>query len=61
MGATVGRLVAGVPGPVNGNTRPAGPDLARLGELGVARVSYGPRLYRQALAGLKSAVQGLLP
>jgi len=27
----------------------------------VARVSYGPRLYREALANLKSAVQQLLP
>jgi 2-methylisocitrate lyase-like PEP mutase family enzyme len=50
-----------VPGPINGKTRPGGPDLARLRELGVARVSYGPRLYREALAGLKTAVQGLLP
>jgi hypothetical protein len=27
----------------------------------VARVSYGPQLYRDALAGLKTAVQRLLP
>ena len=53
-------LVAEVPGPINGNTRPGGLDLARLRELGVARVSYGPRFYRQALAGLKAAVQELL-
>ena len=57
----IATLVAEVPGPVNGNTRPGGPDLARLHELGVARVSYGPQLYRQALANLKSAVQELLP
>jgi 2-methylisocitrate lyase-like PEP mutase family enzyme len=57
----IATLVAEVPGPINGNTRPAGPDLARLHELGVARVSYGPRLYREALANLKSAVQQLLP
>ena len=56
----IATLVAEVPGPINGNTRPEGPDLARLRELGVARVSYGPRLYREALAGLKTAVQGLL-
>jgi 2-methylisocitrate lyase-like PEP mutase family enzyme len=42
----IATLVAGLPGPVNANTRPAGPDLAKLRELGVARVSYGPRLYR---------------
>ena len=40
---------------------PAGPDLARLRELGVARVSYGPRFYREALANLKAAVQELRP
>jgi 2-methylisocitrate lyase-like PEP mutase family enzyme len=38
-----------------------GPDLAKLQEPGVARVSYGPRLYREALAHLKTAVQELLP
>jgi len=53
-------LVAQVPGPINGNTKPGGPDLARLQELGVARVSYGPRFYRAALAGFKTAVQDLL-
>jgi 2-methylisocitrate lyase-like PEP mutase family enzyme len=57
----IATLVAELPGPVNGNTRPRGPDLARLRELGVARVSYGPRFYREALASLKAAVQGLLP
>ena len=56
----IAALVAAVPGPINGNTRPGGPDLAKLRELGVARVSYGPRLYREALANLKAAVQELL-
>jgi 2-methylisocitrate lyase-like PEP mutase family enzyme len=55
----IATLVAEVPWPVNGDTRPGGPDLARLRELGVARVSYGPRLYREALANLKAAVQEL--
>lgn len=53
----VAALVTELPGPVNANTRPGGPDLARLRELGVARVSYGPRFYRQALADLKTAVE----
>ena len=57
----IATLVAELPGPVNANTRPGGPDLAGLRDLGVARVSYGPRLYREALASLKTAVQGLLP
>jgi 2-methylisocitrate lyase-like PEP mutase family enzyme len=57
----IATLVAELPGPINGNTSPGGPDLARLRELAVARVSYGPRLYREALASLKTTVQGLLP
>jgi 2-methylisocitrate lyase-like PEP mutase family enzyme len=56
----IATLVAGVPGPINGNTSPGGPDLAKLRDLGVARVSYGPRLYREALANLKATVQELL-
>jgi 2-methylisocitrate lyase-like PEP mutase family enzyme len=56
----IAELVAGLPGPINANTGPAGPDLATLRKLGVARVSYGPRFYRAALAGLKTAVQQLL-
>ena len=50
------RLVAGIDGPVNGN---AGPDLplALLRDFGVARVSYGPRFYRTALADLGRAVR----
>lgn len=55
----IATLIAQVPGPINGNTRPGGPDLAKLRELGVARVSFGPRLYREALANLKLAVQEL--
>jgi 2-methylisocitrate lyase-like PEP mutase family enzyme len=52
-------LVAGLPGPVNGNTGDR-LDLAALRELGVARVSYGPRFYRAALAHLREGVQELL-
>jgi 2-methylisocitrate lyase-like PEP mutase family enzyme len=52
-------LVAELPGPINGNTGEE-LDLATLRELGVARVSYGPRFYFTAMAGLKSAVQELL-
>jgi 2-methylisocitrate lyase-like PEP mutase family enzyme len=44
--------------PVNGNTGEE-LDLGTLRELGVARVSYGPRFYRAALAGLRAAVQDL--
>jgi 2-methylisocitrate lyase-like PEP mutase family enzyme len=52
-------LVAELPGPINGNTGDE-LDLATLRELGVARVSYGPRFYFTAMAGLRSAVQSLL-
>ncbi|GAA0395137.1 isocitrate lyase/phosphoenolpyruvate mutase family protein [Microbispora corallina] len=52
-------LVTELPGPINGNTGEY-LDLAALREMGVARVSYGPRFYRAALAGLKTAVQELL-
>jgi 2-methylisocitrate lyase-like PEP mutase family enzyme len=55
----IAALVAGLPGPVNGNTS-QDVDLAALRELGVARVSYGPRFYRAAMAGLKTAVQELM-
>lgn len=56
--ADIATLVTELPGPVNGNTG-EDLDLATLRELGVARVSYGPRFYRAALAGLKTAVQAL--
>ena len=38
----IATLVAEVPGPINGNTRPGGLNLAKLRELGVARVSSRP-------------------
>jgi 2-methylisocitrate lyase-like PEP mutase family enzyme len=51
-------FVAAVGGPVNANTGPE-LDLARLRELGVARVSYGPRFYRAALAEFDRVVREL--
>jgi 2-methylisocitrate lyase-like PEP mutase family enzyme len=55
----IAALVTELPGPINGNTGDE-LDLATLGALGVARVSYGPRFYRAALADLKTAVEALL-
>ncbi|MGW4061532.1 isocitrate lyase/PEP mutase family protein [Amycolatopsis sp. NPDC004747] len=52
------RLVDGVPGPVNGNTGPE-LDLATLAELGVARVSFGPRFYRAGPAALRDGLAKL--
>ena len=57
-GDDLAALVAGVRGPVNGNTG-ASLDLAALKALGVARVSYGPRFYRAGLAGLRGALADL--
>ncbi|WP_460358230.1 isocitrate lyase/phosphoenolpyruvate mutase family protein [Actinoallomurus acanthiterrae] len=54
----IAALVAEIPGPVNGNTGEH-LDLATLRELGVARVSYGPRFHRAAMADLKTAVEKL--
>ncbi len=55
----IATLVTELPAPVNGNTG-EDLDLAALRQLGVARVSYGPRFYRAAMADLKTAVQKLL-
>jgi 2-methylisocitrate lyase-like PEP mutase family enzyme len=55
----IAALVMGLSGPVNGNTS-EDMDLATLRELGVARVSYGPRFYHAAMAGLKNAVKELM-
>jgi 2-methylisocitrate lyase-like PEP mutase family enzyme len=52
-------LVTELPGPINGNTGEH-LDLATLEELGVARVSYGPRFYRAAMADLTTTVRQLL-
>ncbi|WP_290056639.1 isocitrate lyase/PEP mutase family protein [Amycolatopsis solani] len=57
-GDALGRVVAEVGGPVNGNTQPA-LDLAGLAALGVARVSYGPRFYRSGFAGMREAVEAI--
>jgi 2-methylisocitrate lyase-like PEP mutase family enzyme len=53
--ADLAALVEELPGPINGN---AGEqlDLATLREMGVARVSYGPRFYRAALAGFRASL-----
>jgi 2-methylisocitrate lyase-like PEP mutase family enzyme len=56
--ADIAELVAELPGPVNGNTGEE-LDLATLRELGVARVSYGPRFYHAGIAGFRAAVQEL--
>ncbi len=58
--ATVGALVEGLPIGVNVLATPAGPTLAELARLGVARISHGPGPMGVALAALRRAAEGLL-
>jgi len=46
---TIQALVEGISGPVNIYARPEAPPPARLAELGVARVSFGPWIHRLAM------------
>jgi 2-methylisocitrate lyase-like PEP mutase family enzyme len=55
--ASIKALVEQIPGPVNIFAAPDAPPLARLAELGVARVSLAGRLYRSAMTHLKEEVQ----
>jgi 2-methylisocitrate lyase-like PEP mutase family enzyme len=57
--AVIAALVAGIPGPVNIFALPDGPSLTRLGELGVARISYAGRLHRAAFAEHLRCVQAI--
>jgi 2-methylisocitrate lyase-like PEP mutase family enzyme len=50
--ATIGRLAEAIPGPVNVLFHAKGPSIARLGELGVARVTFGSGLFRRAMEGV---------
>jgi 2-methylisocitrate lyase-like PEP mutase family enzyme len=52
------QLVTGIDGPVNGNSNPQ-LTLPVLRDMGVARVSYGPRFYRTALANFGNAIRDL--
>jgi 2-methylisocitrate lyase-like PEP mutase family enzyme len=55
---TIATLVTELACPVNGNTND-NLDLDTLREVGVARVSYGPRFYRAAMADFAAAVASL--
>jgi 2-methylisocitrate lyase-like PEP mutase family enzyme len=57
--AAIAALVAGIAGPVNIFALPDGPSLARLAELGVARISFAGRLHRAALAEHERCVQAI--
>jgi 2-methylisocitrate lyase-like PEP mutase family enzyme len=50
--STIAALVKGIPGPINIYAMPDVPPLARLAELGVARISFATRLHRAAMTDL---------
>jgi 2-methylisocitrate lyase-like PEP mutase family enzyme len=52
-------FIAEVRGPVNVLRVPQSPSLAELAALGVARVSWGPILYREAMAGFEDRLGSL--
>lgn len=53
---TLAALVDGIDGPLNVYARPEAPSLARLAEIGVARVSYGPWIHRLAMRAAVAAL-----
>jgi 2-methylisocitrate lyase-like PEP mutase family enzyme len=53
------RFTSEVRGPVNVVRLPQAPSLAELTELGVVRVSWGPFLYREAMARFEDALASL--
>jgi 2-methylisocitrate lyase-like PEP mutase family enzyme len=55
------RFIAEARGPVNVARVPQAPSLAELAELGVARVSWGPFLYWDAMARFGEALAALQP
>lgn len=56
----IGRLCDAVPAPVNIIALPGAPENARLAELGVARISYGPVPYRRMVHWLEDAAREAL-
>ncbi|WP_219463811.1 isocitrate lyase/PEP mutase family protein [Nonomuraea rhizosphaerae] len=55
----IGALVGEVEGPVNVLFKPGVPSLARLAELGVARVSYGHGLHKATQAYTRGLIQAI--
>jgi 2-methylisocitrate lyase-like PEP mutase family enzyme len=54
---TIGTIVRELAAPVNVLYRPGAPSLARLAELGVARISFGPGIHRHAEEATRAALQ----
>jgi 2-methylisocitrate lyase-like PEP mutase family enzyme len=57
--AALGRFTSEIGGPVNVARVPQAPSLAELGALGVARVSWGPFLFREAMARFEERLAAL--
>ncbi|MFJ6463744.1 isocitrate lyase/phosphoenolpyruvate mutase family protein [Streptomyces sp. NPDC091387] len=53
------RLAAAVPAPLNALARPEGPGPRRLGELGAARITFGPGLQHRAMAAVRGIADEL--
>jgi len=51
------RLVEAIPAPVNMLALPDAPPISRLAELGVRRISYGPRPMRHAMTAFREAAE----
>jgi 2-methylisocitrate lyase-like PEP mutase family enzyme len=51
------RLVKAIPAPVNMLALPDAPSIARMSELGVKRISYGPRPMRHAMTAFRQAAE----
>jgi 2-methylisocitrate lyase-like PEP mutase family enzyme len=56
---TIAAFVARSDGPVNILALPQAPSLARLGELGVARISYGSMIHRRAMETLTALLDDI--
>ncbi|MEV0916349.1 isocitrate lyase/phosphoenolpyruvate mutase family protein [Streptomyces sp. NPDC049967] len=53
------RLAAAVTAPLNALSRPDGPGPRRLGELGAARITFGPGLQRRAMTAVRGIADEL--
>ncbi|HET9392632.1 MAG TPA: isocitrate lyase/phosphoenolpyruvate mutase family protein [Candidatus Rubrimentiphilum sp.] len=55
----IANLVRNIPAPLNILALPDAPPIARLAELGVKRISYGPRPMRHAMTAFREAAQNV--
>ncbi|MFD8384067.1 isocitrate lyase/phosphoenolpyruvate mutase family protein [Streptomyces sp. NPDC059679] len=55
------RLAAGIGAPLNAMADPDGPSIRELGESGATRITFGPRLFRRALAAVEDIAEQLRP